>query len=255
MCASASILLTDDEPSFLASTAQLLRNDGYLCDAAADAYQGVRLLNARRYDLMIADIRMPGNRDLELVKFAHESVPGMPVILVTGYPSADTAISSIHLPVTAYLTKPLSYSELRPYLHESLVQSRSYRIVRGVEAELRKCADRLADLCPACCDTMSPTRAPEAGPRLRPNDRQRVPDPLLRALAGCISQLIALEKPSRAKELSTTACRLIGCPAWKQGRGVIRKAVTLLQETKRRFKSKELAEVRTMLEELLEEFD
>jgi CheY-like chemotaxis protein len=55
-----TILLIDDEPSFVSALAQLLRHDGSTVDTAADGHCALRHLHERRYDLVLCDLRMPG---------------------------------------------------------------------------------------------------------------------------------------------------------------------------------------------------
>ena len=106
------ILIADDEESVLLSTADLLRIEGYDCNCALDAKTAFEKLRKNKYDLLIADIKMQGNSDLQLIKKLPESAHGMPVILVTGYPSLSSAVQSIKLPVVGYLIKPFEFSEL-----------------------------------------------------------------------------------------------------------------------------------------------
>jgi CheY-like chemotaxis protein len=55
-----TILLIDDEPSFVSALAQLLRHDGHTVDTAADGHCALRHLHEHRYDLVLCDLRMPG---------------------------------------------------------------------------------------------------------------------------------------------------------------------------------------------------
>ena len=96
------ILIADDEETFRSSTADLLRRDGYECNCVPDAGEAVKELREGSYDLLIADIHMPGNPELELVREIPVIAEGMPVLLVTGYPSANSAIEAIKLNVTAF---------------------------------------------------------------------------------------------------------------------------------------------------------
>jgi CheY-like chemotaxis protein len=100
-------LIADDEETFLLSTADLLRREGYHCDCAPDGKRAAEMLGKGEYDLLIADIKMPGNGNLELVREMPRLAEGLPVILVTGYPSLKTAMESFQLPVAAYLPKPV----------------------------------------------------------------------------------------------------------------------------------------------------
>jgi len=108
-----NILIADDEETFLLSTADLLRREGYHCDCAPDGKRAAEMLGKGEYDLLIADIKMPGNGNLELVREMPRLAEGLPVILVTGYPSLKTAMESFQLPVAAYLPKPVEWP--RPF--------------------------------------------------------------------------------------------------------------------------------------------
>ncbi len=63
---------------------------------------------------------MPCNFDPELVKSFQEIAEGMPVILITDSPSLETVFSSIQLPVSAYMTKPLDYNTLLMHVNNSI---------------------------------------------------------------------------------------------------------------------------------------
>ena len=90
-----SILVADDNPAFLDLTARLLRKGGYECDAARDGFETSKLLVAKEYDLLVTDLQMPGNRDLRLIRNAPRLRPGMPVILMTAFPTLESSIESI----------------------------------------------------------------------------------------------------------------------------------------------------------------
>lgn len=78
MTAQTRILLADDDATFREATAELLRAAGFACDTAADAYAAGRLLKEGAYALVIADIRMPGNEELELVSTLPAIAAGTP---------------------------------------------------------------------------------------------------------------------------------------------------------------------------------
>lgn len=125
------ILMADDEESFLKSTTALLRREGFECDGVGDASGALEKLQTNRYDLLIADIKMPGNTDLELIKKLPKVAPGMPVIMVTGYPSLESASQSIELPVVAYLVKPVDFDQLLAQAKIAVEYSHTYRLVTG----------------------------------------------------------------------------------------------------------------------------
>jgi DNA-binding response OmpR family regulator len=132
------ILMADDERSFLKSTTALLRREGYECDGVGDAPSAVEKLRAAQYDLLIADIKMPGNVDLDLIKQVPQLAPGMPVIMVTGYPSLESATQSIELPVVAYLVKPVPFDELLRQARLAIECAQTYRAIAPGRAASRE---------------------------------------------------------------------------------------------------------------------
>jgi len=123
------ILIADDEEAFLSATADLLRGEGYDCACAADGPHARGLLEEGHFDLLIADIKMHGNADLELIRDLPQVARGMPAILITGYPTVESAVRSIELSVTAYLLKPLDFDELLVAVRKSLELYQHYQLV------------------------------------------------------------------------------------------------------------------------------
>lgn len=121
------IIITDDEETFLESTADLLREEGYECDCALTGQSAIEWLGKKKYDLMIADIKMPGNYEMELIKELPQIAAGLMAILVTGYPSIETASLATRLPVAGYLIKPIKFDELLELVHQSVARAQAFR--------------------------------------------------------------------------------------------------------------------------------
>ncbi len=131
------VLIADDEETFLFSTADLIRKEGYTCDCAVDSDAARRLLAENQYDVMIADIRMPGNDNLEFIHELPTIAQGLPIILMTAYPSLKSAIQSVRLPVVAYLVKPLDMGELIGHIRASAERSKVRRAVGIARQQLQ----------------------------------------------------------------------------------------------------------------------
>lgn len=122
------ILLADDEEPFRSATAKLLQHEGYECVCVADGFAAAKAMCGSPFDLLIADIRMPGNRDLELVRqVARHHIP---TILITGYPSVETAVNAVELAVVSYLGKPVNFA--------ALLEAVRYALSESLPARLRK---------------------------------------------------------------------------------------------------------------------
>jgi DNA-binding NtrC family response regulator len=111
---AARILIVDDEKDLVFSLRQTLQLDfpGVTVDAAHSGEEGLSRLAEASYDLLIADLRMPGFSGLELIKGVRYLDQKVPIILITGYGSPALREESIQLGVNDYLDKPFSVSDL-----------------------------------------------------------------------------------------------------------------------------------------------
>ncbi|MFN6310403.1 MAG: sigma-54-dependent transcriptional regulator [Planctomyces sp.] len=107
-----TILLVDDEPLYLRSTAALLRNADFHVLAAASVREALVLLGKHEVQLAMVDLNLPGNEHLELLQQIRQQAPLLPVVVVTGHPSLPTAIAGLRLKISDYLLKPVAYEEL-----------------------------------------------------------------------------------------------------------------------------------------------
>ena len=119
---SARILIADDEPLFLRTTAALLRKAGFHCTTASDGPAALEALSHESFDLVLSDLNMPGNLRLELLREGREKWPDVPLIVITGAPSLPSAIESVRLGITDYLLKPVKYEDLLSAVRRALAQ-------------------------------------------------------------------------------------------------------------------------------------
>ena len=138
------ILLADDEQTFREATADLLREAGYECQTARDSATAAAEINTGHFDLLIADINMPGNPQLELIQHLADVADGLPVILITAYPTPGTKAVSADLPVVSYLTKPVDFDELLVQVTRCICQTAirrtNHAILKRVDAWSRESA-------------------------------------------------------------------------------------------------------------------
>jgi two-component system response regulator AtoC len=120
------ILVADDEPLYLQTTATLLRKAGFTCTTASNGTAALEFLSREPFDLVISDLNMPGNLKLELLREGRTKWPEVPVIVVTGAPSLPSAIESVRLGITDYLLKPVKYEDLLSAVRRAIAQ-RAYR--------------------------------------------------------------------------------------------------------------------------------
>lgn len=106
------ILLVDDEPDLLAIIKRSLGRQGYTVHTAHSGQEAWRALSETMYDLIITDLAMPTMDGLELLKQIRTIDHLLPVIIMTGAGSIETAVEAIKLGAYHYVTKPFKTQEL-----------------------------------------------------------------------------------------------------------------------------------------------
>jgi len=106
------VLVIDDEPGVRSVLTEALAADGYFV-YLADGTNAQEVLTARKYDLIITDLRMPVMDGLQTLALAKEKSPEVKLIVITGYPSEETLQLCRELGVARYLVKPFSIREFR----------------------------------------------------------------------------------------------------------------------------------------------
>lgn len=106
------LLIVDDELVVRDSLAKWFESEGYEVTIAESAPAALELLAANRYDGALVDIKMPGVDGIELQARLHEIDPAMPVIIMTGYASVETAVKALKNGAYDYITKPFDPDEL-----------------------------------------------------------------------------------------------------------------------------------------------
>jgi DNA-binding NtrC family response regulator len=113
-------LVIDDEQIVLDSVGTLLRDEGFDVDVCLSGRKGLDWAIERKYDVVLTDIRMPdigGIRVLRDVKRVH---PALPVIMITGYASVDSAVQAMKLGAADYIEKPFEPEQLIGSVNKAL---------------------------------------------------------------------------------------------------------------------------------------
>jgi DNA-binding NtrC family response regulator len=141
------ILIVDEDKTFRDSTASLLGQEHYECVCAPDATTAAESLRAAAFDLLITDVKMPGNLNLELIQGIIDSIANIPLVLVTGHPSLHSAIESFQLPVVAYLVKPFERDDLLAAVDKAMAAARLSRVARTMSQRLQNWHQDLDNAC------------------------------------------------------------------------------------------------------------
>ena len=100
------VLVVDDEASIRDLLSKTLALAEYDVDVAPDGRSAIDRLRMYPYDLLIADLKMPGLDGLSVIREAKRYKADLPVIIITGFSTESSAIDAVNLGVAGYLTKP-----------------------------------------------------------------------------------------------------------------------------------------------------
>ena len=100
------VLVVDDEASIRDLLSKTLALAEYDVDTAPDGTTALDRMRAFSYDLLIADLKMPGMDGLTLIRQAKRIKADLPIIIITGFSTESSAIEAVNLGVAGYLTKP-----------------------------------------------------------------------------------------------------------------------------------------------------
>ena len=117
-----SILVIDDEAVVCESFTRILSNQGYKVDSKTEPYEGLELALSNKYDLVFLDLKMDKIDGMDLFNELRKKDPHLPVVIVTGYPSLDTAIESVKLHASDYILKPFTPEEILKSVNQIIPQ-------------------------------------------------------------------------------------------------------------------------------------
>ena len=239
MLTNGRILIADDEEFSIRTTTDILSREGYECSYSHDAESALEKLKTSEFDLLISDINMPGNSELELVKELQNIAEGMPVILITGNPSLETATKSINLPVAAYMTKPLDFEMLLKHVKSSINNYRTYCSVQNTSKRLEEWQKDLDSIKEVVSNTLESTSLIPIHSFFKLTFQN---------IAESLLDLEHLIEGLDSDNNKQYACNLLDCPSLTKMKSGLVETMEVLKKTRESFKSKDLARLRDKLD-------
>ncbi len=115
----ATILIVDDEQSIRDTLACFLKLDGYAAITARDSDEARDALGRHSVDVVVTDIVLPRRSGVELLHYIRQAAPGVPVIMMTGEPTLESAIEAVKAGAYDYLTKPIGKNLVLTAVHRA----------------------------------------------------------------------------------------------------------------------------------------
>jgi len=134
----AHILVVDDDQTVCRSVAQVLQGEGHEVDLAFSAAQALEQVRSKKYALVLQDLMLPDMDGAELLQEIRRLKPDITIIMITGYPSIQTAVQCTRKGAYDYVPKPFTPVELRTMTRRALEFRHTYEEVSahmGIEEE------------------------------------------------------------------------------------------------------------------------
>src|SRR5438045_4754655 len=138
----AHLLVVDDEPSILTTLQKALSLEGYSVDVAGGMKVADEKLKKRSYDLCLFDVQLPDGDGLALLAQVRAAKSEVPVIMMSGHATIDTAVKATRLGALNFLEKPLNTDALLITVDTALrleraeAEAKALRLASGAGGEL-----------------------------------------------------------------------------------------------------------------------
>jgi two-component system nitrogen regulation response regulator NtrX len=132
------ILIVDDEPGVRESLKGILGDEGYLVTAVESGEDGLLALEARRFDLLLLDVWLPRMDGLETLARVRTVDPELPVVVISGHGSIDTAVRAVRMGAQDFVEKPLSLDKTLLVVKNALRQRRLESENRSLKAQVEQ---------------------------------------------------------------------------------------------------------------------
>lgn len=144
---SKPILLVEDETIVRESLKDWLTEEGYEVTTVEDGEQALEIIGRQEFGIVVLDLKLPGKDGIQVLKEAREQVPNLKAVIITAYPSIETAVEATKAGAIDYLVKPFPPESLEQLIKEALKAKPTVApkmVVKEKEEEIGKREGRIA---------------------------------------------------------------------------------------------------------------
>ena len=136
--ARGRILIVDDESNARAALSEILRDEGYATETAADGFKALGKLEEFAPDVVLTDLKMPGLDGIAFMEKAKSASPQTVFVVMTAFGSISSAVSAIKKGAENYLTKPLDYEALSAVVDRAMEKAKLLQETLALRDRLRE---------------------------------------------------------------------------------------------------------------------
>jgi DNA-binding response OmpR family regulator len=128
----AKVLIVDDEPLVCRNCSRILHDEGFEVEAVESGPEALERMDRGQFDLVIADLKMPGMSGLEVLKEVKKTDPSVEVVMITGYATISSAVEAVKSGAYDYISKPFSSEEIAGIASRAIEKRRA--VLKAPEA-------------------------------------------------------------------------------------------------------------------------
>ena len=138
MASRGRILIVDDEANARAALSEILRDEGYATETAADGFKALGKLDDFTPDVVLTDLKMPGLDGIAFMEKAKSALPGAVFVVMTAFGTITSAVEAVKKGADNYLTKPLDFEALSAVVDRAMEKARLLQETRQLRDRLRE---------------------------------------------------------------------------------------------------------------------
>ena len=116
------VLVVDDEAVVRKAMERILAREGMEVETCPSGYAAIQRMQEREFDLVVTDLKMPGMNGMEVLRTVKILQPEVPVIIITGYATVDTAVEAMRNGASDYIAKPFTPEQIVEKVRKALAQ-------------------------------------------------------------------------------------------------------------------------------------
>jgi two-component system nitrogen regulation response regulator NtrX len=160
----SNILIIDDEKAIRKTLSEILSYEGYKIEEAGDGEEGLKRFREKNYDVVLCDIKMPKLDGIEFLDKAREANPDIPVIMISGHGTIETAVEAVKKGAYDYISKPPDLNRLLITIRNAMDKTNLVAEAKVLKRKVSKVEEMIGESGPIVkiketIDKVAPTEA------------------------------------------------------------------------------------------------
>ncbi|QEC55130.1 sigma-54-dependent transcriptional regulator [Flavisolibacter ginsenosidimutans] len=144
----ATLLIIDDEKSIRKTLTEILSFEGYKIEEAADGEEGLKKFREKTFDVVLCDIKMPKIDGMEFLQKATEAAPDVPVIMISGHGTIETAVEAVKKGAYDFISKPPDLNRLLITIRNAMERNKLVSETKTLKRRVSKVQEMIGESAP-----------------------------------------------------------------------------------------------------------